>query len=411
MIDVCSLEKKPLLSVEEAKQRIFSALDAVTETEEILLTFALNRILAVDIYAPISLPTERNSAMDGYAFNSADLVLENETILQNVGVSWAGKPFEGVLNSGECVRIFTGAVLPENADSVVMQEKVIVTENQITLSKETKPLQNVRYIGEDVKQNDLVFRAGKKITAYDLGLFAALGIEKVLVKRQLKIVFFSTGDELVELGQPLASGQIYNSNLYLLTGLLENKNYCVTNGGVIADNFQALENQLVNASKNYDVILTTGGASVGDADYVHQVLEKNGNVNFWKLAIKPGKPLTFGKINQCYFFGLPGNPIAVAVTFDVFIDSALKKLSGAIIENTLKINAICTTNLKKSRGRQEYQRGFLTQDAKGNFFVSSTGKQGSNILTTLSKANCYIVLNPDCEGVTAGENVIVEPFC
>ena len=398
-------EKKPLLSVSQAQQKIYEAIFPLNETEILSLKNALKRVLAEDVFAKINLPTERNSAMDGYALRSCDL--NSKTILKNIGISWAGKPFKGDLKSGECVRIFTGAVLPENADSIVMQEKVEIDGENVIFSTETKIKQNIREVGEDVKQSDLLCTSGKEISAADLGLFAAAGISQVCVKRRLNIVFFSTGDELVSLEKPLKSGQIYDSNRYLLAGLLEDKKHNVVDGGVIPDDKDLLEKTLIEAAKNYDVIITTGGASVGDADFVKEILARCGEVNFWKLAMKPGKPLAFGKIGNCYFFGLPGNPIAVSATFEVIVKSALAKLAGANVKSAWEIKAICETPLKKSAGRQEYQRGILSQDDAGNFLVISAGRQGSNILSAMSKANCYIVLSADCAGVQIGEMVTV----
>ena len=400
-------EKKPLLSVKEAQQKIHDAIFPLNETEVLPLKNALKRVLAADVFAKINLPTERNSAMDGYALRSSDLNQNDTTILKNVGVSWAGKPFEGELKSGECVRIFTGAVLPENMDSVVMQEKVKIDGDNVIFFAETKIKQNVREIGEDVKQGDLLCAAGKEITAADLGLFAAAGISQICVKRKINIIFFSTGDELIALDSTLKSGQIYDSNRYLLAGLLDNKKHHVVDGGVISDDKNLLEKTLVEASKNYDVIITTGGASVGEADFVQEILARCGEVNFWKIAMKPGKPLAFGKIGECYFFGLPGNPIAVSATFEVIVKPALTKLAGATSKPVWQIKAVCESTLKKSAGRQDYQRGILSQDEMGNFSVISAGKQGSNILSAMSKANCYIVLSANCTGVQAGETVTV----
>jgi molybdopterin molybdotransferase len=400
-------EKKPLLSVKEAQQKIHDAIAPINESEILPLKLALKRVLADDVFAKINLPTERNSAMDGYALRSCDLNLTEKTVLKNVGISWAGKPFTGELKTGECVRIFTGAVLPENADSVVMQENVDVDGENVCFFVETQTKQNVREIGEDVKQGDLLCASGKEISAADLGLFAAAEISQVCVNRCLNIIFFSTGDELVALDSTLKSGQIYDSNRYLLAGLLEDKKHNVVDGGVIPDDKNLLEKTLVEASKNYDVIITTGGASVGEADFVKEILARCGEVNFWKIAMKPGKPLAFGKMGNCYFFGLPGNPIAVAATFEIIVKPALTKLAGANFKSVWKIKAICETSLKKSAGRQEYQRGILSQDEAGNFSVISAGRQGSNILSAMSKANCYIVLSADCAGVQMGETVTV----
>ncbi|MDD2863838.1 MAG: molybdopterin molybdotransferase MoeA [Methylococcales bacterium] len=399
-------EKKPLLTVKQAKQRIHEAILPLLETEIVPLKNAFGRVLAKTVFSSIDLPVARNAAMDGYAFAS-EMFAEKLTC---VGTSWAGKPFIGELKTGECVRIFTGAVLPINADSVVMQEHVTVDGLQITFPADVKLKKNVREIGEDVKVDDILCEAGKTLSAIDLGLFASAGIENLSVIRKLKIAYFSTGDELVGLGQPLAIGKIYDSNRYSLHGLLQNPSLDIFDGGVIADDKALLKNTLLQAANDFDVIITTGGASVGEADFVKEVLDECGEVNFWKIAMKPGKPLAFGKIGGCYFLGLPGNPVAVTTTFDVIVKPALARLSGANFAESFEFLAICASELKKSRGRQEFQRGILTQTKTGELHVISTGNQGSHILSTASRANCYIVLPPDCAGVQQGEMVSVILF-
>lgn len=399
-------EKKPLLSVEQAKKHIHDAMLPIVESEILPLKNAFGRVLAKTTFSPINLPIARNAAMDGYAFAS-DFFTETLTC---VGISWAGKPFIGKLKSGECVRIFTGAVLPKNADSVVMQEHVSVDDSQIIFSTDTKLKKNVREIGEDVKIGDALCDAGKILSAIDLGLLASAGIETVAVIRKIKIAYFSTGDELASLGETLEIGKIYDSNRYSLHGLLQNSCFDVFDGGVIADDKEILKNTLLEASQNFDVIITTGGASVGEADFIKEVLHELGEVNFWKIAIKPGKPFAFGKIGACYFFGLPGNPVAVTTTFDVIVKSALMQLSGAEFKKPFQFRAICQSELKKSRGRQEFQRGMLQQNETGEFRVFSTGNQGSHILSSASRANCYIVLPADCTGVQIGDTVTVILF-
>ncbi len=410
MIDACSREAKQLLSLKEALERIKAAIHPVGGTEKVMLKNALGRVLAEPVYSPISIPHDRNAAMDGYAFASSDMTQKQAFTLSLVGTSWAGRPFQGQLKPGQCVRIFTGAVVPEGADSVIMQEHVQVQEQNIHFPEDTKAHQNIREVGEDIKQGGLLCAHPKLLTAVDLGLLASAGIGNVTVRRLIKIAFFSTGDELTSLGQPLESGKIYDSNRYTLNGLLADACCSVVDLGVIPDDKQKLEDSLIEASKNYDVIITTGGASVGEADYVKEILESCGEVNFWKIAIKPGKPLAFGKIGQCYFFGLPGNPVAVIATFQQIVTPALKQLSGAPYSKPLQLTATCTSAIKKAPGRQEFQRGILTQDDNGEFFVASSGKQGSHILSSMSQANCYIVLPSECKGMQVGEKVTVEPF-
>ncbi|MGZ8162444.1 MAG: molybdopterin molybdotransferase MoeA [Methylobacter sp.] len=410
MIDSCSPISNPLISLEQALERIREAINPVAGSEKVMLKNALGRILSQSIYSPINIPPDRNAAMDGYAFSSADINREHPFTLGLAGTSWAGKPFKGQLQPGQCVRIFTGAVIPDQADSVIMQERVQAKGQTIHFPAHTPAGQNIRAVGEDVKQGALLCAHPKQLTAGDLGLLASAGINDISVKRQLKIAFFSTGDELTSLGQALESGKIYDSNRYSLSGLLADPNYDTVDLGVIRDNKQLLENKLIEASKSYDVIITTGGASVGEADYIKEILESCGQVNFWKVAIKPGKPLAFGKIGSCCFFGLPGNPVAVITTFQQMVAPALKQLCGAPACKPLQLIATCTTALKKAPGRQEFLGGVLTQTGEGGFYVASSGKQGSHILSSISRANCYIVLPAECSGVRAGETVRVEPF-
>jgi len=250
----------------------------------------------------------------------------------------------------------------------------------------------------------------KKLTSIDLALLAAAGICDVPVKRCIRIAFFSTGDELTPIGQRLEPGKIYDSNRYCLSGLLMDPCFSITDMGIIPDDKELLEKYLRNAATEYDAIISTGGASVGEADHIKELLDQCGEVNFWKLAIKPGKPLAFGKIGQTYFFGLPGNPVSVIVTYQQIVAPALRLLAGARHQKPLRLKATCTVHLKKKTGRQEFQRGVLTQDDNGDLFVTSSGKQGSHILSSMSLSNCYIVLPSECDGVEPGESVIVEPF-
>ena len=408
--DHCALEKKPLLTIEEAQTSITSSIHPICEMDTIPLNSALGRVLAQPIYAPINLPYERNAAMDGYAFSSASIIDKQAFTLNLVGSSWAGKPFQDVLPPNACIRIFTGAVVPDALDSVVMQEHVSVEGTRVHFSASTQGLQNIRSAGEDVKQNDLLCHAPKIITMDTLALLASAGVDTVAVTRRLKIIFFSTGDELMALGESLQSGKIFDSNRYLLNSLLTSPSYDLVDGGVIADDQSKLEDTLRQAAKNYDVIITTGGASVGEADFVKETLARCGHVNFWKIAVKPGKPLAFGKIGHSYFFGLPGNPVAVRVTFQHLVAPALKQLQGLAHIKPLRFLATATCALKKSPGRLEFQTGVLTQTDQGEFVVNSAGKQGSHILSSLDKANCFIILPLECSGVQTGDAVLIEPF-
>lgn len=410
MIDTCSIDTNRLISIEQALELIKNAIIPIQGAERVVLKKALGRILSEPVLSPINIPSDKNSAMDGYAFLSTDISPRQSFSLPVAGVSWAGKPYQAILDKNQCVRVFTGAVIPDPADSVIMQELVEVNGKNIIFPANTRGKQNIRQIGEDIKQNSQLLPANKKLTAVDLGLLASAGIYDVSVKRKVNIAFFSTGDELRSIGSPLKSGQIYDSNRYALFGLLNNENFNVSDLGVIPDNKPLIQNSLLAAARTHDVIITSGGASVGDADYIKEILDDCGEVGFWKIAIKPGKPLAFGSVNNSYFFGLPGNPVSVITTFQKIVNPALQLLSGLSEKKPLTLFAICTSTLRKQKGRQEYQRGILTQNEAGELYVQSAGEQGSHIMSAMSKANCYIVLAIDSEGVSAGERVTIEPF-
>ncbi|MGY6274937.1 molybdopterin molybdotransferase MoeA [Methylomonas sp. MgM2] len=410
MTDFCYPGSAGLLSAEEAISSIIYAIETIQDQESIDLFSAKDRVLANTIKSPIHIPPHRNAAMDGYAFSNEDIVRNQAFKLRIAGTAWAGKPFNGPVASNQCVRIFTGALVPNFADSVIAQERLIVDGEYVTFPDDTQPFKNIRAIGSDVKKQDPLIVAPKKLNSSDLGLLAAAGIANITVYRRLNIGFFSTGDELVGIGQALQPGQIYDSNRYLLAAMLNDPNHSVTDLGVIKDDPQSLENALMGAANKFDVLISTGGASVGDADFVKQTLEKCGQVNFWKLAIKPGKPLAFGKIGNCWFFGLPGNPAAVLVTYQQFVKPALLRLAGAPPTQALQLRARCETSLRKSPGRKEYQRGILSQVKPGEFAVKLAGPQDSHQLKVASLANCFIILDQDCSGVEAGQMVTVEPF-
>lgn len=408
--DLCYPKSSSLLSVEQAQQTLQQAISSIEESEILELSQALGRVAATGVHSAIDIPPQPNSAMDGYAFASADLLEQQPFSLTLAGYSWAGKPFTGEVLPGQCIRIFTGALVPEFADSVVAQEQVQIAGEQIHFPATTQPYRHIRAAGSDVKRQQLLVSPGKTLTASDLALLAAAGVSQVRVKRRVKIAFFSTGDELSALGAPLAPGQIYDSNRYLLAGLLASPRHEVTDIGIIKDDKQQLETTLLQAAQQHDLIISTGGASVGEADFVQEILAQCGQVNFWKIAIKPGKPLAFGRIGASWFFGLPGNPVAVKVTFDKFVQPALQKLAGSSVKRVLQLPARCETSLRKAPGRSEYQRGILTQHANGQFTVKAAGGQDSHQLSVTSLANCYIVLAAECSGVAVDETVIVEPF-
>ncbi len=398
------------ITPDKALAHIFSAITAVSETESLPIREALGRVLANNIHSDINVPSGRNSAMDGYAINANDLPKTGTKTLSLIGSSFAGIPFSGSLESGQCVRIMTGAIMPEGTDTVIIQEDVEVNGSEILIDGETKARSNVREAGEDLAIGDLVLEKGMKLSPADIGLLASLGIAKVDVTRKLKVAFFSTGDELRSIGEELEDGMIYDSNRYTLYGMLSRLGVEIIDMGVVKDDKELMNQAFLEAKGKVDVLLTSGGVSVGEADFVKETLLNHGEVNFWKVAMKPGRPLTFGKLATTYFFGLPGNPVSVMVTFYQFVQPALKKLMG---ENTLlpvMVKVPCVSKLRKRPGRVEYQRGILEHDDSGKLVVRKTGAQGSGILRSMADANCFIVLPLDNEGVKPEEMVDVQPF-
>jgi molybdopterin molybdotransferase len=402
-------EDKNRLSIDAARQRIAALITPLTAWQRCPIRDALNCILHDDIVSSINVPAHNNSAMDGYAIRSSDIVNDSFSLTQ-VGVAFAGQPFQGTVNTGECIRIMTGAVVPDECDTIVMQEQVAVTDDIITLHGKHPKGNHVRYIGEDLKTGDVVLSAGRRIIPADLGLIASLGIAEINVSRRLRIAFFSTGDELKSIGETLATGQIYDSNRYTLYGMLKRLDVEVLDMGVVPDQKEPLRQTLLQAAEQADVIITSGGVSVGDADYVKEMLAELGQVDFWKIAMRPGRPLAFGQINNALFFGLPGNPVSVMVTFYQFVAPALRKLMGETEPDVITFQVTCTDAIRKRPGRFEYQRAMLFKDDDGITKVKTTGVQGSGILRSMSSANCFILLDEECDGIIANSLVTVQPF-
>ena len=398
------------LSVEEALYRIEQDLQPIRGEEQLAIRSALGSVLAEDVRSQINVPPHDNSAMDGYAVRGADLPAEDKSQFPVVGTSLAGQPYPETIQAGQCARIFTGAVMPAGTDTVIMQEQVDRQGDAITIGAGHHKGEHVRPIGEDMAIGQTVLTAGKRLLPADIGLLASLGIPEVKVKRRLRVAFFSTGDELRAVGEMLEPGQIYDSNRYTLHGMLTRLGIDFIDMGVVRDTPEAVENAFLSAASGNDVIVTSGGVSVGDADYVTDTLRRLGQVNFWKVAMKPGKPLTFGKIQQAVFFGLPGNPVSAMVTFYQFVQPALRRMMGQDKVMPTRFTVHCTSYLKKSPGRLEFQRGILETDEQGRLVVSSTGQQGSGILRSMSQANCFIILPTGCGNVAAGSEVLVEPF-
>jgi molybdopterin molybdotransferase len=399
------------LPVDQARALIREFLAPVTAVERVHIRAALARVLAADVESPLDVPGHDNSAMDGWAVRFADLDAAKETPLRRIGESFAGKPFEGKLLPGETVRIFTGAVMPRGADTVVMQERARETADGalIAAGAVTKAGQNRRFAGEDLERGAIVFRKGQPLRPAELGMLASLGINEVSVYRKLRVAFFSTGDELRSIGQPLATGEIYDSNRYTLYGMLQRLGCEVIDMGVVADVPDLLERAFRDAAAAADVVITSGGVSVGEADFVKALLDKLGEVLFWKIAMKPGRPLAYGRIGAAHFFGLPGNPVSVMVTFYEFVRDALLILQGrANVAPLPMFKATLAAPIRKAPGRTEFQRGILSPDAAGTWQVRTTGDQGSGILSSMSQANCFIVLPAETGNVDAGTQVDVQ---
>nr|VFK41353.1 MAG: molybdopterin molybdotransferase [Candidatus Kentron sp. TC] len=404
------------ISVLQARIRIKQEIGAITETESIDIRGALGRVLSLDIFAPFDVPPYTNSAMDGYAIRGDDLLSGSLHEFSIIGAAWAGRSYEGPpVRTGETVQIMTGAVMPLGADTVLMQEHVQRKGNTIRVDSAHMPTcvkgQHVRAAGEDLPEGVLVLRAGKRILPADIGLLASLGIGRVNVRRRLRVAFFCTGDELRSIGEPLGKGNIYDSNRYTLYGMLTRLGVQIDDLGVVADRYAEIRRILGDASTTSDVVIGTGGVSVGEADYVRWVLQELGQVHFWKVAIKPGRPLAFGRIGKARFFGLPGNPVAVMVSFYQFVQSALNRMEGEIDPPSASLRRIpCSSSLSKKIGRTEFIRGILETGPEGGLTVRKTGAQGSGILHSMSAANCFIVLPPEQETVEPGSLVEVQPF-
>ena len=398
------------LSADIALQKILDEITPIQGTEKLSLRAALDRVLAEDVHSSVNVPSQINSAMDGYAVVGSDLPETGTRELKVVGTVFAGNPLNQEITSGNCARIMTGGVMPDGTDTVVIQERTERDGDVIRIGADTRPGDNVRQAGEDIAVGDMILAKGTRLTPADLGLIASLGIGEVMVTRKPRVAFFSTGDELQSIGESLKKGNVYDSNRYTLHGMLTRLDAELIDMGVIRDVREDLEKAFNEAASYADVVITSGGVSVGEADYVKEILSRLGRVNFWKVAIKPGRPLAFGKLNNAWFFGLPGNPVSVMVTFYQFVQPALHKLMGRQYLQPLTTKATCQSKLKKRAGRVEYQRGILEKDETGRLVVHKTGAQGSGILSSMSQANCFIILPMESEGVQPGTEVEVQPF-
>jgi molybdopterin molybdotransferase len=400
------------LPVDQALQNMLNAVSERTTLERINLTNAVDRVLAEEITSPVNVPSHRNSAVDGYAIMQTDLASDSDIkSLKVIAKVVAGHPYNGPLKQGEAIQIMTGAQMPELADTVIMQEHVEIDDDTIRIDSRHSAGQNVRQAGEDIQFGQIVLNTGIKLTPPQIGLIASLGISEISVKKPLTVAVFSTGDEVLNLGDPPREGCIYDSNRYSMISALKKIGCNVLDMGIIADNPEKLRAAFELAANNADVLFTSGGVSVGEADYTKQVLASVGNINFWKVAMKPGRPVAFGSINDATFFGLPGNPVAVMVTFYQFALPCLQKMMGLtspLISPSIK--AQCSSNIRKLPGRSEFQRGTLSQSDTGKWQVCTTGQQGSGILRSMSEANSFIILEHERSSIKKGEWVTVQPF-
>lgn len=408
--DCCMDASDRSIPASEALRLIADRTQPVTGSEAAPLRSALGRILAQPITSPINVPAYRNSAMDGYAVHGKDIPRDGQSRLPIAGSAFAGKPFSGSLERGQCIRIMTGAKMPAGADSVIMQEWVERQDDEALIDNRTKPGANVRQAGEDIQADSVILEAGAEIGPAQLGLLASLGIAEVQVRRRVRVAFFSSGDEIRSIGQPLEEGQIYDSNRYTLFGMLSELGAGVIDMGVIPDRAEAIQEAIIEASREADMVLTSGGISVGEADFIAEAIHKLGQVHFAKVAIKPGRPLTFAHVNDAGFFGLPGNPVAVMITFLQFVRPAILRMQGRQqrLVPTLKVKAGCP--FRKLPGRTEYQRGVLSLDDSGELVVNSSGRQGSGVLSSMSNGNCFVLLRETSESIQPGDLVEVQPF-
>lgn len=398
-----------LISLEDAQHKMLAQLTPITESLELTLPEAAGRITACAITSPIDVPPFNNAAMDGYAVRLAEVASGQP--LQVAGKAFAGAPFSGEWPAGSVIRIMTGAPIPAGCDAVVMQEETRLQDNNIVITAPVNAGQNIRLTGDDIRAGHQVLAAGVRLGAAELPLLASLGIATVKVLRKLRVAIFSTGDELQPVGQPLAAGQIYDTNRFAISLMLHKLGCEVIDLGIIKDDPSALRSAFTEADRQADVVISTGGVSVGEADFTKSMLEELGVISFWKLAMKPGKPFAFGRLANSWFCGLPGNPVSAVVTFYQLVQPLLATLTGqtaSALPTRLRVRT--ATALKKSPGRLDFQRGVLRQNSQGEPEVISTGAQGSHVYSSFSQANCFIVLERERGPVAAGEWVDVEPF-
>ena len=404
-------ERVGLLHHDEALRRILDTCTVVVEAEALPVDHAFGRVLHDEVIAPRDVPPQDNSAMDGYAVRAASLPPSGSGLLRLTGRVLAGCPAAAAVGPGECMRIMTGAPIPDSADTVVIREQADETNGLVRIGPGHEPGANIRRRGEDIRIGDVVLARGRRLGPADLGLIASLGLPVVRVFRRPRVALFSTGDELCNPGDSPRDGQIFDSNRYSLLGLLNELGAEIRELGILPDDPERIRSSLRESAHSADVVLSSGGVSMGDADHVTNVLTELGQISFWRIAIKPGRPLAFGTLGpKTLFFGLPGNPVAAMVTFIRFVRPALRRISGQAPVPTLTFEVPCLDSLRKAPGRTEFQRGILRRDESGRLCVGVTGRQGSGILRSMSQADCLIVLGHDRGPVSAGEMVTVQPL-
>ncbi|EHU5133186.1 bifunctional molybdopterin-guanine dinucleotide biosynthesis adaptor protein MobB/molybdopterin molybdotransferase MoeA [Vibrio parahaemolyticus] len=404
----CDTLSPAFLSVVQGQEKVLSLVNTVSEIEACKIENAYGRVLAEDIISPVNVPQYTNSAMDGYAIRSDDVDRDSYQVVAEV---MAGHAYDQPLEVGQAVKIMTGAPTPRNGDTVVMREQASQEGDKVTFNgANIKAGQNVRQAGEDLAIGSDVFTAGTRLASPEMGMIASLGFGEANVFRKLKVAVFSTGDEVQAPGTEQKANSIYDSNRFTIMGMLEKLGCEILDFGILEDNEQLMIEALENASAQADVVMTSGGVSVGDADYIKLALDKLGQIDFWRINMRPGRPLAFGQINNKPFFGLPGNPVAVMVSFINFVEPALRKMQGEQGWKPLKVNAIATENLRSRQGRTEFSRGIYELDDTGRLTVRTTGKQGSGILRSMSEANCLIEISPAIDTVKAGESVTIIPL-
>jgi molybdopterin molybdotransferase len=397
------------LTVAQARDILLSAVTPVAGWETVPIRSALGRVLLHDVIAPFDVPAHDNSAMDGYAVRADDLG-GGENRLTVVGTAYAGGAFSGRVGPGQAVRVMTGAVLPRGTDAVVVQEVARLEGDTVVLPAIQKPGQNVRRAGEDLAAGKPALSACKRVGPAELGLMASLGCAEVTVRRRPRIAFFSTGDELASIGRPLAPGEVYDSNRYTLYGALSQLGVDILDMGVVRDDPAEMERAFAEASAQADAILTTGGVSVGEADFVKDIMARLGEVRFWKIDIKPGRPMAFGRLGKALLFGLPGNPVAVMVNYYQLVVDALAKLQGVDpLPSRPSFRVPAAAPIRKLSGRREFPRGVLFQEA-GEWRVRLSGNQGSGVLRSMAEANCFIILPEAAGSVAPGDMIEVQPF-